>query len=92
MLALTSLVIAGKIIAVTAGSFITVSSGPKAIVPSGGERFRVGDVVALAGTTEAVDSTKALLTGARRAADGRLEVPADSFRVPEGRAVGQDSN
>jgi CPA2 family monovalent cation:H+ antiporter-2 len=55
----------------------TVSSGPKAIVPSGSERLRVGDVVALAGTTEAVDWAKALLTEARRARERRLEVPIE---------------
>jgi Putative regulatory, ligand-binding protein related to C-terminal domains of K+ channels len=51
----------------------TVSSGQKALVPSGRERLRVGDVVALAGTTEAVESAKALLTEARRAGERRIE-------------------
>jgi monovalent cation:H+ antiporter-2, CPA2 family len=56
----------------------TVSSEPKALVPTGRERLRVGDVVALAGTTEAVETAKALLTEARRPGERRAEMPLES--------------
>jgi CPA2 family monovalent cation:H+ antiporter-2 len=46
--------------------------GAKVLVPSGGERLRVGDVLALAGTQEAVDTAKELLKEARRAQSRRL--------------------
>jgi CPA2 family monovalent cation:H+ antiporter-2 len=62
----------------------TVSSGQKALVPSGRERLRVGDVVALAGTTEAVESAKMLLTEARRTGARRAEQPPVEESEPVG--------
>jgi len=41
-------------------------TGAKVVVPSGKERLRVGDVLALAGTQEAVDAASELLTTSRR--------------------------
>ena len=41
--------------------------GAKVVVPSGKERLRVGDVLALAGTQESVDAATELLTVSRRA-------------------------
>jgi CPA2 family monovalent cation:H+ antiporter-2 len=41
-------------------------SGAKVVVPSGKEKLRVGDVVALAGTQEAVDAAREILTVSRR--------------------------
>ncbi|MEO5902517.1 MAG: TrkA C-terminal domain-containing protein, partial [Gemmatimonadaceae bacterium] len=59
------------------------SDGPKAIIPTGGERLRAGDVVALAGTEEAVAAATELLVEQRRADNrgaairdtGEIEVP-----------------
>ena len=44
-------------------------SGAKIVVPSGHETVRVGDVLALAGTQEAVDAARLMLTVSRRARD-----------------------
>jgi monovalent cation:H+ antiporter-2, CPA2 family len=41
-------------------------TGAKVVVPSGKEKLRVGDVLALAGTQEAVDAAAELLTTSRR--------------------------
>jgi len=51
------------------------SAGPKVVIPSGGERIRAGDVVALAGTEEAVKAAKELLTVQRRAQTRRVVIP-----------------
>ena len=52
------------------------SDGMKAIVPSGRERLRVGDVVALAGTEEAVAGAKELLVEQRHQ-ESRRATPHD---------------
>jgi monovalent cation:H+ antiporter-2, CPA2 family len=44
-------------------------SGARIVVPSGQEIVRVGDVLALAGTEEAVDAARLMLTVSRRARD-----------------------
>jgi monovalent cation:H+ antiporter-2, CPA2 family len=44
-------------------------SGARIVVPSGQEIVRVGDVLALAGTQEAVDAARLMLTVSRRARD-----------------------
>ena len=46
-------------------------AGTKVVVPSGKESLRVGDIIALAGSQESVDSAIELLTVSRRKGDGR---------------------
>lgn len=51
--------------------------GSKVVIPSGKERLRAGDVVALAGTTEAVAAAREVLSQQRRVDSRRVEVPDD---------------
>ncbi|MEO8576682.1 MAG: cation:proton antiporter [Gemmatimonadales bacterium] len=51
------------------------SSGHKVVVPSGSETLRDGDLLALAGTQEAVDAAKQMLTVSRRRPAPAAEVP-----------------
>ena len=44
--------------------------GVEAVVPSAGERLREGDVIALAGSTEAMSMAKQMLTGTEMLAAG----------------------
>lgn len=56
------------------------SDGPKAIIPTGSDRLRAGDVVALAGTEEAVAAAKELLVEQRRT-DNRRAVMRDTGEI-----------
>jgi len=56
-------------------------TGAKVVVPSGKETLRDGDILALAGTQEAVDAAKQILTVSRRKAPLPIDAPAE---IPSG--------
>ncbi|MDQ3243499.1 MAG: TrkA C-terminal domain-containing protein, partial [Gemmatimonadota bacterium] len=55
-------------------------SGAKVMVPTGKERLRDGDVLALAGSTEAVNAAKELLTLSRRVTNVGAPIATDAER------------
>jgi len=55
-------------------------SGAKVVVPSGKEILRDGDILALAGTQEAVDAASKMLTVSRRKPRVVSEAPADQLQ------------
>jgi CPA2 family monovalent cation:H+ antiporter-2 len=55
-------------------------SGAKVVVPSGKEVLRVGDILALAGTQEAVDAASKMLTISRRKPRVVTEAPAEQLQ------------
>ncbi len=58
--------------------------GATVVVPSGGERLYAGDIVALAGTTEAVDMARAMLIDARRPQSRRNFVVTEPVELSGG--------